>query len=48
LALRRGRIALDGRGLPVHCAVVTDPPPAALRPQRSDLIESTFTAGKEN
>ena len=35
------------RGLPLVCAVVDGPSPAALRPLRADLIESTFTAEQE-
>ncbi len=39
------RVALDDRGLPVVCNVVGDPSPIVLRPLRSDLTETTFTAG---
>jgi phenylacetate-coenzyme A ligase PaaK-like adenylate-forming protein len=41
------RIALDGRGLPVVCTIL-DGRPAALRPLRADLLESTFTSGERN
>jgi phenylacetate-coenzyme A ligase PaaK-like adenylate-forming protein len=38
-----GHIALDERGLPIVCTVLDGATPAALRPLRADLIESTFT-----
>ncbi|MEA2142008.1 MAG: hypothetical protein QOI64_438 [Solirubrobacteraceae bacterium] len=41
-------IALDERGLPVVCTVLDGPTPAALRPLRADLIESTFTGEKRS
>jgi phenylacetate-CoA ligase len=37
-------IALDGRGLPVVCAIVEGSSSTTLRPLRADLIEHTFTA----
>jgi hypothetical protein len=42
------RIALDERGLPVVCTVVDAPSATALRPLRSDLLETTFTGEKRS
>jgi len=41
-------IALDDRGLPIVCDVVPSPSPAALRPLRADLVESTFTGAERS